>query len=411
MTNFLEKLLLNSGLPAPAIQAVVLALTLLLLAVIAYLVSKLTLHLMIPFFVRATTLSKSDWDDMLVKNRFFDPLVIIIPVLVIYAAAGILLEKYPFFAEMVRRLSMTILVFLAVRMLNSVLYTVEDIYKRSEISKRKPIGGYLSMVRIAMFILAGIFIVSTITDKSPWGIISVFGGLTAIVLLVFKDTILGFVASLQLVSNDMIRVGDWIEMPRFEADGEIIDVSIHTVKVQNWDMTITTIPTYALVSNAFKNWRGMAQADGRRIKKALLIDMNSISFCTPEKLEKYGRLVEFEKTSPDQQAASGPKPDDGKNSATDTRRHTNIGLFRAYLKNYLAGHPGINRKMTLLVRYLAPTAKGLPLEIYLFSSDKVWAHYEDIQAEILDHIIAILPEFDLRVFQEPSGFDLRHLRP
>ena len=413
MQNFLEKLLLNSGLPAPAAQVVILALSILAIAVLAYLVSRLTIHLMIPLFVRATTLSKSDWDDLLVSKRFFDPLSIMIPMVVVYATVGALLAGHPFFAEVVRRLCMTILVFFAVRMVNSVLYTVEDIYKRSEVSKRKPIGGYLSVVRIVMFILAGIFIVSTLTDKSPWGIVSVFGGLTAVVLLVFKDTILGFVASLQLVSHDMVRVGDWIEMPRFEADGDVIDVSIHTVKVQNWDMTITTIPTYALVSNAFKNWRGMSKSGGRRIKRALCLDMNSIRFCTPEmlvKFNKFGSIKEYLQKKQEEIDLYNREHDLDSSSVPNGRHQTNIGIFRAYVKSYLINHPKINKNMTLLVRHLPPTPKGLPMEIYVFSNDQIWTNYEDIQADIFDHIIAVLPEFDLRVFQEPSGLDFQSLK-
>ena len=413
MQNLLEKLLTDSGLPAPAAQLVILALSILAIAVLAYLVSRLTLHLMIPFFVRATTLSKSDWDDLLVSNRFFDPLSIMIPVVVVYATVDVLLAGHPSFAEVIRRLCMTILVFLAVRMVNSILYTIEDIYKRSEVSKRKPIGGYLSVVRIVMFILAGIFIVSTLTDKSPWGIFSVFGGLTAVVLLVFKDTILGFIASLQLVSHDMVRVGDWIEMPKFEADGDVVDVSIHTVKVQNWDMTITTIPTYALVSNAFKNWRGMSQSGGRRIKRSLCLDMNSIRFCTPEMLEKFnkfGSLKEYLQKKQEEIDLYNREHNFDSNSVPNGRHQTNIGIFRAYIKSYLTNHPKINKNMILLVRHLPPTSKGLPMEIYVFSSDQVWTNYEDIQADIFDHIIAVLPEFGLRVFQEPSGLDFQSLR-
>ncbi len=413
MQNLLEKLLTDSGLPVPAAQVVILALSILTIAVLAYLLSRLTLHLMIPFFVRATTLSKSDWDDLLVKNRFFAPLTIMIPVVVVYATAGILLGGYPFFAEMVRRLCMTILVFLAVRMVNSILRTIEDIYKRHEVSKRKPISGYLSAVRIGMFLLAGIFIVSTLTNKSPWGIFSVFGGLTAIVLLVFKDTILGFVASLQLVSNDMVRVGDWIEMPKFEADGDVIDVSIHTVKVQNWDMTITTIPTYALVSNAFKNWRGMSKSDGRRIKRALCIDMNSVKFCTPEMFEEFNKFSTLKGYLQKKQAEIdlyNKKHNIDQSSPPNGRQQTNMGIFRAYIKDYLINHPKINQNMTLLVRHLPPTPKGIPIEIYAFSNDQAWANYEDIQADIFDYIIAVLPEFGLRVFQEPSGLDFQSLK-
>ncbi len=293
-----------------------------------------------------------------------------------------------------------------------VLYTVEDIYKRSEVSKRKPIGGYLSVVRIVMFILAGIFILSTLTDKSPWGIVSVFGGLTAVVLLVFKDTILGFVASLQLVSHDMVRVGDWIEMPRFEADGDVIDVSIHTVKVQNWDMTITTIPTYALVSNAFKNWRGMSKSGGRRIKRALCLDMNSIRFCTPEmlvKFNKFGSIKEYLQKKQEEIDLYNREHDLDSSSVPNGRHQTNIGIFRAYIKSYLINHPKINKNMTLLVRHLPPTPKGLPMEIYLFSSDQAWANYEAIQADIFDHIFAIVPEFGLRLFQQPAGSDFAQL--
>ncbi len=233
MQGFIEKLLTDSGFPAPVAQIAILALSILVIAGLAYLVSRLTIRLVIPFIVRAAALSKTGRDDLLVTNRFFDHLSILIPVVVVYATVDLLLASHPLSAEVVRRLCMTILVFFAIRMIDSILYTVEQIYKRSEVARRKPIGGYLSVVRIVMFVLAGIFIISTLTDKSPWGIFSVLGGLTAVVLLIFKDTILGFVASLQLASNDMVRVGDWIEMPSYEADGDVIDVTIHTVKVQN----------------------------------------------------------------------------------------------------------------------------------------------------------------------------------
>ncbi|MCD6388553.1 MAG: mechanosensitive ion channel, partial [Desulfobulbaceae bacterium] len=313
----------------------------------------------------------------------------------------------------IRRLCMTILVFLAARMIDSILRTVEEIYKRSEEAKKKPIGGFLSVVRIAMFIFAGIFIVSTLTDKSPWGIFSVLGGLMAVVLLIFKDTILGFVASLQLAGNDMVRVGDWIEMPKFEADGDVIDVSINTVKVQNWDKTISTIPTYALVTNSFKNWRGMSESGGRRIKRSLCLDMNSVRFCNAElleKLNKFGLLKEYLQKKQEEIDLYNQEHNFDSSSVPNGRRQTNIGVFRAYVKSYLANHPKINKNMTFLVRHLPPTSKGLPMEIYVFSSDQVWANYEEIQADIFDHILAVLPEFGLRVFQEPSGLDFQSLQ-
>ncbi len=413
MQAFLEQLLTNFSLSTPAAQVIILALSFLAIALLAYLVSRLTIHLMIPFFTRAAALSKSDWDDLLVHNRFFDHLSILIPVVVVYATVDVLLEGHPFFAEVLRRLCMTILVFLAVRMIDAILTTVDQIYKRSALAARKPIGGYLSVVRIIIYILAGIFIVSTLTNKSPWGIFSVLGGLTAVVLLIFKDTILGFVASLQLVSHDMVRVGDWIEMPQFEADGDVIDVSIHTVKVQNWDKTITTIPTYALVANSFKNWRGMSESGGRRIKRSLCLDMNTVKFCSAEMLEKFkkiGLLKEYLQQKQEEIDLYNREHKLDCNAVPNGRRQTNLGVFRAYIKSYLANHPKINKNMTFLVRHLPPTSKGLPMEIYVFSSDQVWANYEDIQADIFDHILAVVPEFGLRVFQEPSGLDFQALR-
>ncbi|MFW8600545.1 mechanosensitive ion channel family protein [Desulfobacterota bacterium M19] len=413
MQAILDKFLTGLGLSAPLSQVVVLTLSIMAIAMLAYLVSRLTIHLMIPFFVRAAALSKSDWDDILVRNRFFDHLAVLIPVVVVYAVVDALLSGHPFLAEMVRRLCMIILVFLAARMINSVLHTFDEIYKRGPAAKRKPIGGYLSVVRIMMFVFAGIFIISILTNQSPWGIFSVLGGLTAILLLIFKDTILGFVASLQLVSNDMVRLGDWIEMPRFEADGDVVDVSIHTVKVQNWDKTITTIPTYALVSNSFKNWRGMAESGGRRIKRAIYLDMNSIKFCDPgmlEKFEQFTLLKEYLQNKQDEITRYNREHNLDNHLVPNGRRQTNIGIFRAYIKSFLSNHPKINKEMTFLVRQLPPTSKGLPMEIYVFSSDQVWANYEEIQADIFDHILAVLPEFGLRVFQEPSGLDFQAMQ-
>ncbi|MBC8208847.1 MAG: mechanosensitive ion channel [Desulfobulbaceae bacterium] len=413
MRATLEKILTDFGLSDPASQMVILGLSLVAIIVLAYLVSRLTIHLMIPFFVRAAALSKSDWNDVLMGNRFFDHLSTLIPVVVVYATVDVLLAGHPFFAEVVRRLSMTILVYIAVQMINTVMYTVEEIYNRREEAKRKPISGYLSVIRIGLFVLAGIFIISTLTNKSPWGIFSVLGGLTAVVLLIFKDTILGFVASLQLVGHDMVRVGDWIEMPSFEADGDVIEVSIHTVKVQNWDKTITTIPTYALVSNAFKNWRGMSESGGRRIKRDISIDMNSVHFCSlelMEKLSKFSLLKEYLQEKQEEIDCYNRENNLENSMVPNGRRQTNIGVFRAYVKRYLLHHPKINTDMTFLVRHLPPTSRGLPMEIYVFSNDKVWANYEDIQADIFDHVLAVLPEFGLRVFQEPSGLDLQSLK-
>ncbi|MBN2809514.1 MAG: mechanosensitive ion channel family protein [Deltaproteobacteria bacterium] len=390
------KQLTRLGLPPAAAEMIWVTASLVLLGMAAGLVSRMTRRFLIPFLLRATSLSKSDWDDRLAENQFFQPLTLLVPLVFCYSVLDLLFTGHPVVAAGLGRLVMVLLVFPALRMVKALLTTIEDIYKRNEISRRKPIGGYLSVLRIILYILAGIFMFSTLTDRSPWGFFSVFGGLTAIVLLVFKDTILGFVASLQLAGYDMVRVGDWIEMGNAGADGEVVEVSITTVKVRNWDKTITTIPTYSLVADAFKNWRGMSESGGRRIKRALLLDIGSVHFCPPAEA---ARLREIRPPHGHPAAAADP----------GVERPTNLGLFRSYVKSYLCDHPRINQNMTLLVRHLAPTEKGQPLEIYAFSRDQEWAVYEDLQADIFDHLLAILPEFGLRAFQEPGGADLTRL--
>jgi miniconductance mechanosensitive channel len=231
-------------------------------------------------------------------------------------------------------------------------------------------------------------------------------------MLIFKDTILGFVASIQLSGHDMVRIGDWIEMPKYGADGDVIDVSIHTVKVRNWDKTITTIPTYSLVSDAFKNWRGMSESGGRRIKRALHIDLNSIKFCTDEMLErfkKFSLLRDYISSRQEEISRYNQEHKTDTSQLINGRRQTNIGVFRAYIIAYLKNHPKIHKNMTFLVRHLEPTEHGLPVQIYVFSNDQVWANYESIQADIFDHLLAAVPEFELRVFQNPTGHDFASL--
>ncbi|MEA2068432.1 MAG: mechanosensitive ion channel [Verrucomicrobiota bacterium] len=262
-------------------------------------------------------------------------------------------------------------------------------------------------------LLAGIFIISVLLDKSPWNLFGLLGGLTAITMLVFKDTILGFVAGIQLGANDMVREGDWIEMPKYGADGDVIEVTINTVKVRNWDKTISTIPTYALISDSFKNWRGMSESGGRRIKRSICIDMNTVRFADDALLEKFRSmelLKEYvEKTQEKIDTANAEQGIDLSATVVNGRRQTNLGIFRAYLVQYLRSHPKIHTGMTFLVRHLQPTPQGLPIEIYVFSSDKNWANYEGIQADIFDHVLAAIPEFDLCVYQQPSGTDVAAL--
>lgn len=380
--------------------------------VLAILVGWTARRFLVPALEKLTQRSSNTWDDALVAHRFFRRLAGLLPVVLFYLAIDLLFGREDPSGELVRRLTLSLFVFLAARLLVSFLAAAQDIYEAQVLARERPIKGYLQLVKILLWVLVVILVAAILTGKSPWGVLSVLGGLTAVLLLVFKDTILGFVASLQLSGNDMVRLGDWIEMPQFGADGDVIDVSIHTVKVRNWDKTITTIPTYALVSGSFKNWRGMAESGGRRIKRSLFLDMASIRFCDEEMLQRFARYELLGDYLQSRQAEIESfnrerRVDDS--SPVNGRRQTNIGVFRAYVAAYLKAHPQISQEMTFLVRHLEPTPQGLPLQIYVFSKDKVWANYEAIQADIFDHLLAVLPEFDLRVFQYPTGHDLGRL--
>jgi miniconductance mechanosensitive channel len=296
--------------------------------------------------------------------------------------------------------------------LDAILNTVEVIYSNFRASKEIPIKGFIQITKIAIYFLSAIFVISILLNKTPVYLLSGIGALAAVLMLIFRDSILGFVAGIQLAANRMVSNGDWIEMPKYGADGDVLEVALTTVKVQNWDKTITTIPTYALISESFKNWRGMQESGGRRIKRSVNIDMNSISFCNEEMLERFGKVQYISEYIETKRAEleefnKAAKVDNA--SLANGRRMTNVGTFRAYVRAYLRNHPMINEQMTFLVRQLQPTQNGLPIEIYVFSKDQVWANYEAIQADIFDHILAVVPEFDLRVYQNPSGSDFRDL--
>lgn len=410
MFQGLDTFLTHSGFSQTLIDMTHLVISLFILAITASLIHLIATRYLVAILEKIAHKSTFKWDDAFTRNHFFKRLAILAPIILIYAAADIAFTDFPGTAEILKRTALIFFVLAGVRVLATALQSCQDIYNNSELAGDWPIRSYLDAIKIILYILAVIFIISILTDKSPWGIISVFGGLTAILLLIFKDTILGFVANLQLTANDMVRVGDWIEMQKYGADGDVTDISLHTVKVQNWDKTITTIPTHHMVNDAFKNWRGMAESGGRRIKRALYIDTNSIHFCTDEMLEgykKYTLLEEYLNLKEDEirEYNKTHHPEPGKLGG---RRQTNIGVFRAYIKAYLRNNPKINQNLTFLVRHLAPTPQGLPIEIYVFSADKVWANYEGIQADIFDHLLAIAPEFGLRIFQYPSGYDLQH---
>lgn len=354
--------------------------------------------------------SKSTWDDAALRQRTLNNLAHLAPALVIYILTPFALEGMAETISFIRSATLIYMIVVVMLVLDSLLNTVEEIYQGFEAAKEIPIKGFIQVLKIALYFLATVFVISILLNKTPVYLLSGIGALTAVLMLVFRDAILGFVAGIQLAANKMVANGDWIEMPRYGADGDVLEVTLTTVKVQNWDKTITTIPTYALISESFKNWRGMQDSGGRRIKRAVNIDMGSIKFCDEDMLKRFGRIQyisEYIQSKKNELAEFNHATNVDNASLVNGRRMTNIGTFRAYVKAFLHNHPDINKDMTFLIRQLRPTEHGLPIEIYVFSKDKVWANYEAIQADIFDHILAVIPEFDLRVYQNPTGGDFQ----
>ena len=356
--------------------------------------------------------TKTKWDDAILRQRALARLAHLAPALVVYLLTPFALDGMQPTITFIKGATLIYIIIIVMLVMDSLLNTVEDIYQDFEASKEIPIKGFIQVLKIALYFLAIIFVISILLNKTPVYLLSGIGALAAVLMLIFRDSILGFVAGIQLAANKMVANGDWIEMPRYGADGDVLEVTLTTVKVQNWDKTVTTIPTYALISESFKNWRGMQESGGRRIKRAVNIDMSSIKFCDEEMLERFGKIQyisDYIEVKKDELAEFNHATNVDNASLVNGRRMTNIGTFRAYVKSFLHNHPEINRDMTFLIRQLRPTEHGLPIEIYVFSKDKVWANYEAIQADIFDHILAVVPEFDLRVYQNPTGSDFRTL--
>ncbi len=410
----LQAWLSQGGIPDQYIGTTTIVIKIIVLLVLCWVVNTFAKNFVMRLVKRIAHKTKNDWDDVFVEQRVFKNASQFAPALLIYFLAPIWFEASEEVVDVIKRVANAYMIVVGCRVVDAVLNSILIIYQRYDVSRKKPIKGYLQAVKTLVYFLTALFVISTLMNKSPWGFLSIFGGLTAVILLIFKDMILGLVAGIQLTSNNMVARGDWIEMPKYGADGDIVDMTLTTIMVQNWDKTITTIPMQALVSDSFKNWKGMQESDGRRIKRAIRIDMNSVKFVDEvllKKLEKveYLKVYLKEKTEDIEGFNRDRKIDD--RTLMNGRRLTNLGTFRAYIVSYLRNHPKIHRDMTFLVRHLAPTEHGLPIEIYVFSNDKVWANYEAVQADIFDHVLAVIPEFDLRVFQNPTGADFQTLLP
>jgi miniconductance mechanosensitive channel len=374
------------------------------LLALAWLSFRLTQWVLKSRISKIFSVTKNKIDDTLQKNGVFRRSSHIIPALVIYVLSPALISE-PVLLALLQKIALIYVIIAAVATNSALLNTAEDVYNASELAKRAPITGFIQVAKLFVIIVAVLLIISSLIGKSPILLLSGLGAVTAILLLIFRDTILGFVAGIQIAANRMVNTGDWIELPKYGADGTVLQVGLTTVKVQNWDNTISTVPTYSLITDPMKNWRGMSESGGRRIKRSLYIDVNSIQFCDQEILDNLGKIRFINQYIEQKRAELDAYHQEQKIDIQDllnSRRLTNIGTLRAYLVAYLRHHPQINQDMTLMVRQRPPTELGLPLEIYCFCTDKNWINYEGIQADIFDHALAMLPIFSLRAYQRAS---------
>ena len=380
--------------------------------IIAILMDKILYGIGKKILVKAVKKTKSTWDDILMKNKLFTRFIHLIPAFFLMSLDEVIFYQNTSWQSIYTAGLELYLIILIILIINSFLKSVNEIYLTYKGSQNRPIKGYIQTVQIIIVFFGSITAISILLGQSPIVIIGGMGAFAAVLMLIFKDSILGFVAGIQISFNDMVRLGDWISMPKFGADWVVTDIALTTVKIQNWDKTISTIPSYSLISDSFQNWRGMEESGGRRIKRSVLIDMSSIKFCDRELLSKLSR-IQIIKEYIEGTEAKLKKYNESHSIDNEVvvngRRQTNIGVFRAYLKAYLKRKSDINTDMTFLVRQLQPTEHGLPLEIYVFSKVQEWAEYEDIQADIFDHVLAAVSQFDLKIFQNPTGNDFKEL--
>lgn len=407
--KFLENLetwLLNQGVNETFAQFFKVSISVGVIIILALVADFIAKRIFLASMARIAKRTKTEWDDVLVEKKFFHRLAHFAPAIVIYLTIGVALYDYsPRVTAVIQALTKIYMVITALLVLNSFLDTLNEIYQELPFAKSRPIKGYLQVIKIILYTFGGIVIIGIIINKNPSSILVGLGASTAILMLVFKDTITGLVASIQLSANNMLKLGDWIEMPSRNLDGTVTDISLTTVKVQNFDNTITTIPPFALVNESFKNWRGMEESDGRRIKRSVYIDVKTIKFCTPEMIGNYKKIPTISAHLESLEIPSLNYTDQA--MLLSAGMPTNLSVFRFYVETYLKKHPMINQDSTLIVRLMQPLEYGIPLEIYCFTLDKRFVQFEKIQSDILDHIMAALPIFDLKVFQRMSSDDIR----
>lgn len=407
--NWVDELLINAGVSdewAIYLRLLSLLIALSLISIIGFYITK---KVVINYFYKLVRKSPLKWDDLLADKEVLNNFAHIVPAVFVRLLAPSIFNDFESVLPFIIKLTDVYLIIVAMTIIVALLKVAEYAFSSLEAFKDKPLTSYFQLIRIIFYITTAIFAFSILLGKSPIYFLSAFGAMTAILLLVFKDTILGFVASVQMSTNDMVRVGDWIEMPKFNADGDVIAINLNTVKVQNFDKTITTIPTYYFITDSFKNWRGMVHSGGRRIKRSLFVDTNSIRFVdhdTREALKKIHLITDFITARQEQIETFNINNKVDTSVLINGRRLTNIGVFRNYIELYLQSHPSIKKDMTIMVRQLASEDKGIPLEIYCFTDTTDWSDYERIQSDIFDHLFSAASYFDIGLFQQPNGKDI-----
>jgi miniconductance mechanosensitive channel len=406
---WLDQLLKGIGIVGSGLPYIRTAVLFTLVIFIAYLSFYITKYVVIraihAFFIK----TKTKWDDILVENKVFSNLALLVPALIIKSLIPLVFADYEIILPFILKITDIYIVVVFIMTIMSLLNGLETHLVATPMFRNKPLASYTQLSRIIIYIVTGIFILSILMGQSPLYFLSAFGAMTAILLLIFKDTILGLVASVQISANDMIRVGDWVEMPKFNADGDVLAINLNTVKIRNWDKTVTTVPTFYFITDSFKNWRGMQESGGRRIKRSIYINLRSIKFVDIELREKFKRfhlIKDFVTGRQEEIETYNVLNNVDTSELINGRRMTNIGVFRQYTDGFLRTHKGVNQNMTIMVRQLQPEGNGLPLEVYCFTKSVAWVEYEAVQSDIFDHLLAAANHFDLEVFQNPSGNDI-----
>ena len=406
----LKQFLIDLGLAPGHVNWVALLINILVILMAMWLLTRLLNLVLTTGLTRLSRRTNTNFDDQLLKQHVPRYVARLVPLIIMYNLIPLVFQEFPWWAMVMQRLFNVFFIVLFIRIFRSFIHAGRNTLQGLEAFKDKPLDSYAQVISLVLFIIGGVLIFSQLTGRSALTFLTAMGAASAVLLLIFKDTILGFVASIQISANDMVRIGDWITMTKYGADGDVVEINLTTVKVINWDKTVTTIPTYALISDSFQNWRGMQESGGRRIKRSIRIKISSIRYLEPAEIDELTRIQLLKGYIQDRREEIRRFNEENQvdhSMLVNGRRMTNIGLFRRYVDTYLRKHPQINQGMTLMVRQLAPDQHGLPLEIYCFTSTVKWVEYEPIQADIFDHLLAAIKYFHLQVFEDPAADDVR----